>query len=180
MSPHTSFNSHTTFLHQPWFSERDAENVLFVSVHGYGPRERGLEDLMPHAAFYPGSGKTSIPRVPSSPRHKAIPIHSGCSIESHIDPVEVVLDNSKKLVKVVHDIKDDDDDDDDEEGTSNDHYALEQLMSDHSSSKSLYTQVFHKKRMYSTLLNKAGDRELSTSRESTMAPLILGTVRCGD
>ena len=134
---------------------------------------------MPHAAFYPGSGKTSIPRVPPSPRHKAIPTPT--SIESHIDSVNVIIDNSKKLVKIVHDDDDDDDDDDgdyddDEEGASNDHYALEQLMSDHSSSRSLYTQVFHKKRMYSTLLNKAGDRELSTSRESSMAPLILGTV----
>jgi len=155
-----------------------------VSVHGYGPRERGLEDLMPHAAFYPGSGKTSIPRVPPSPRHKAIPIPSGCSLESHIDPVEVVIDNSTKQVKVLHDVYDDDDDDsddegdydDDEESGGNDHYALEQLMSDPSSSRSLYTQVFHKKRMYSTLLNKAGYRELSTSRERGMAPLILGTM----
>lgn len=141
---------------------------------------------MPHAAFYPGSGKTSIPRVPPSPRHKAISTPSGCSLESHLDPVEVAIDNSTKLVKVLHDVDDDDDEDndddddydDDEESASNDHYALEQLMSDPSSSRSLYTQVFHKKRMYSTLLNKAGYRELSTSRERGMAPLILGTVRC--
>ena len=29
--------------YKPWFDGNDAENVLFVSVHGYGPRERGLE-----------------------------------------------------------------------------------------------------------------------------------------
>lgn len=49
--------------YKPWFDANDAENVLFVSVHGYGPRERGLEHLMPLVAFYPGSGKTHLPRV---------------------------------------------------------------------------------------------------------------------
>ncbi|KAJ1425159.1 hypothetical protein B484DRAFT_349729, partial [Ochromonadaceae sp. CCMP2298] len=55
-------------LHQPrykpWHSEQDVQNVMFVSVHGYGPRERELEHLMPRSAFYPGSGKTSLPEVP--------------------------------------------------------------------------------------------------------------------
>lgn len=57
---------------KPWYSEQDASNVMFVSVHGYGPRERGLEHLFPRAAFYPGSGKTSLPVVPPpSPRTEA-------------------------------------------------------------------------------------------------------------
>ena len=47
--------------YKPWFDENDAKNVMFVSVHGYGPRERGLEHLMPSVAFYPGSGQTFIP-----------------------------------------------------------------------------------------------------------------------
>ena len=42
---------------------RSTENVLFVSVHGYGPREQGMEHLMPHCAFYPGSGRTVLPTI---------------------------------------------------------------------------------------------------------------------
>jgi hypothetical protein len=52
-----------TVTYKPWHSERDPSNVMFVSVHGYGPRERGLEHMLPMAAFYPGSGKTVIPDV---------------------------------------------------------------------------------------------------------------------
>lgn len=52
--------------YKPWHSERDASNVMFVSVHGYGPRERGLEHMLPMAAFYPGTGRTVIPEVPRS------------------------------------------------------------------------------------------------------------------
>lgn len=59
--------------YKPWHGEQDASNVMFVSVHGYGPRERGLEHLLPRAAFYPGSGKTSLPEVPPpSPRADAV------------------------------------------------------------------------------------------------------------
>ena len=47
--------------YKPWYDSNDSKNVIFVSVHGYGPRERGLEHLMPQAAFYPGSGATSLP-----------------------------------------------------------------------------------------------------------------------
>lgn len=35
--------------YKPWLNERDAEEVLFVSVHGYGGR-----DLAGRGAFYPG------------------------------------------------------------------------------------------------------------------------------
>lgn len=48
--------------YKPWFDVDDAKNVLFVSVHGYGPRERGYERFMPAAAFYPGTGKTCVPQ----------------------------------------------------------------------------------------------------------------------
>jgi hypothetical protein len=47
--------------YKPWFGANDCDNVLFVSVHGYGPRARGLEYLFPASAFYPGSGATKIP-----------------------------------------------------------------------------------------------------------------------
>ena len=47
--------------YKPWYGEDDAQNVMFVSIHGYGPRERGLESMFPQGAFYPGSGKTKLP-----------------------------------------------------------------------------------------------------------------------
>lgn len=48
---------------KPWHDFQDSQNVLFVSVHGYGPRDRELEEMMPQAAFYPGSGRTSMPNL---------------------------------------------------------------------------------------------------------------------
>lgn len=59
------FGKMYTPRYKPWFSEKDSDNVLFVSVHGYGPRQRGLESLFPAAAFYPGSGKTVVPEISS-------------------------------------------------------------------------------------------------------------------
>jgi acetoin utilization deacetylase AcuC-like enzyme len=49
--------------YKPWLGTEDAQNVLFVSVHGYGPREKGYERFMPAAAFYPGTGKTCVPET---------------------------------------------------------------------------------------------------------------------
>ena len=56
-----SFGSVETARYKPWHDVDDADNVLFVSVHGFGPKEAGLEHLMPMAAFYPGTGKTVVP-----------------------------------------------------------------------------------------------------------------------
>lgn len=53
--------------YKPWHDEHDTENVLFVSVHGYGPQERGLEHLFPRGAFYPGSGKSCLPTDVTKP-----------------------------------------------------------------------------------------------------------------
>lgn len=58
-----SFGSIAVPRFKPWFDQHDAENVLFVSVHGYGPRERGMS--MPLASFYPGTGPTKIPDLGS-------------------------------------------------------------------------------------------------------------------
>jgi acetoin utilization deacetylase AcuC-like enzyme len=58
-----SFGTLMTPRYKPWYDGDDANNVLFVSVHGYGPREQGLEYMMPRAAFYPGSGKTTLPDI---------------------------------------------------------------------------------------------------------------------
>lgn len=51
---------------KPWYDANDPDNVLFISVHGFGPRERidPTEHLMfPVGAFYPGTGKTIVPEV---------------------------------------------------------------------------------------------------------------------
>jgi hypothetical protein len=53
--------------YKPWFDTTDHENVMFVSVHGFGPREKGLEYAMPAAAFYPGTGATHFPSPRPSP-----------------------------------------------------------------------------------------------------------------
>lgn len=57
----SSFGTMYVPRYKPWFGEDDADNVLFVSVHGFGARERGLEHLLPAGAFYPGSGDTKYP-----------------------------------------------------------------------------------------------------------------------
>eukprot|EP00597_Dinobryon_sp_UTEXLB2267_P005378 CAMPEP_0170065406 /NCGR_PEP_ID=MMETSP0019_2-20121128/5506_1 /TAXON_ID=98059 /ORGANISM="Dinobryon sp., Strain UTEXLB2267" /LENGTH=560 /DNA_ID=CAMNT_0010272269 /DNA_START=242 /DNA_END=1921 /DNA_ORIENTATION=- len=57
-------------FYKPWLGRDDPDNVMFVSVHGYGPRERGLEHLMPLAAFYPGTGKTQLPVPDTVPTQK--------------------------------------------------------------------------------------------------------------
>jgi len=59
----STFGSVNVPRYKPWYGEDDAQNVMFVSIHGYGPRERGLESMFPQGAFYPGSGKTKIPAV---------------------------------------------------------------------------------------------------------------------
>jgi acetoin utilization deacetylase AcuC-like enzyme/ankyrin repeat protein len=57
----SNFGSINVPRYKPWFGEDDSSNVLFVSIHGYGPRERGLESMFPQGAFYPGSGRTTLP-----------------------------------------------------------------------------------------------------------------------
>eukprot|EP00605_Chrysophyceae_sp_TOSAG23-4_P001405 GSChrysophyteH1.ASY1.ANO1.1527.1 assembled CDS len=57
----SSFGSINVPRYKPWYGEDDAQNVLMVSIHGYGPRERGYESMFPVGAFYPGSGRTSLP-----------------------------------------------------------------------------------------------------------------------
>lgn len=58
--------------YKPWHDVDDAKNVLFVSVHGYGPRERGYERFMPAAAFYPGTGRTCLPQNSSPPSQSPV------------------------------------------------------------------------------------------------------------
>lgn len=179
-------------LLQPWYSESDSENVLFVSVHGYGPRERGLEELMPYAAFYPGSGKTSIPAALASLKQKTPAKFATAS------SVKLPLGDEKKIdddvnmkfskVKNAFDKDEDDDEEDDsdsdynEEEDDEDSYdamvrsALEEMAAEKSSSKNVYTQILRTKTMFNTLLlSSSGDRELVAAKDVGMTPLILGT-----
>lgn len=51
-------------IYKPWLGSNDSNNVLFVSVHGYGPPEKSLQAFFPHsAAFYPGTGPTTLPDI---------------------------------------------------------------------------------------------------------------------
>jgi hypothetical protein len=45
---------------KPWLDVDDANNVLFVSVHGYGPRAKNVPAISGYF-FYPGSGETQFP-----------------------------------------------------------------------------------------------------------------------
>ena len=96
----------STPRYKPWFNEKDPDNVLFVSVHGYGPRER--LQLSPEASayeqhiamanvgsFYPGTGKTCIPEV-YAPR----PIEQDCiSTTSGFDVASLSSINKIKVQK---------------------------------------------------------------------------------
>jgi acetoin utilization deacetylase AcuC-like enzyme len=102
--------------YKPWLDENDHNNVLFVSVHGYGPREKGLEEMMPQAAFYPGTGRTSLPKVPK-------PKDGGSVYSSDGDGDDNGSDNGSDegndkeeniLMKIQRAVEDDDDDDDDD------------------------------------------------------------------
>ncbi len=47
-------------VYKPWVSENDHDNVLFISVHGYGPSSRKYAAYFPLSAFYPGTGATTV------------------------------------------------------------------------------------------------------------------------
>ncbi|CAN0478895.1 unnamed protein product, partial [Ectocarpus sp. 12 AP-2014] len=48
--------------YKPWLNAEDPDKCLFVSVHGYGLKERE----MPSGWFYPGSGKTTDCPIPDA------------------------------------------------------------------------------------------------------------------
>lgn len=50
--------------YKPWRNREDVEKVLFVSVHGYGKKERRYQNI-PGGWFYPGSGETTDCPLPS-------------------------------------------------------------------------------------------------------------------
>lgn len=98
--------------YKPWYSERDPSNVLFVSVHGYGPRERGLEHMLPMAAFYPGSGKTTLPTiVPTAASNGATTAGASGAAQQPRPATSFTAKNVKgKETKEVQDVDDQHDD----------------------------------------------------------------------
>ena len=125
----TGFGTSYTPRFKPWHDAWDARNVLFVSVHGYGPREEGLEHLMPAAAFYPGSGRTVLPEAipPPSEGISASDKTDGI-ISAEIFEKPAAMKKAAAAMRVgkhpaivssvdnENDHDDDDDEDDDDEG----------------------------------------------------------------
>lgn len=138
--------------YKPWHGEADPQNVLFVSVHGYGPRERGLEHLMPQAAFYPGTGKTVLPDIPGA-AVPAVP-SSGSA------PVEVPMQRDEEEEE---EEEDDGDFDRDEDEDEDDDYSVDEYTPAAQGSGGRLDEMRH---MYEF----RGDSGLSLSR---MPPLIL-------
>eukprot|EP01035_Chromulina_nebulosa_P018539 gene18539-24259_t len=95
------FGSIYTPTYKPWYDIDDARNVFFVSVHGYGPRQMGYEHLMPQAAFYPGSGRTTIPTVSLDGDRNDMVVDIENENDKHIntdnDKLEQTIDDLKKL-----------------------------------------------------------------------------------
>jgi len=94
--------------YKPWFGDHDTENVMFVSVHGYGPQERGLEHMFPQGAFYPGSGRTVTPAEVVATSEET------CTNATVLNEQEEALDEVAKMTGNDDDDDDDDDDNDDD------------------------------------------------------------------
>lgn len=112
---------HAPFF-KPWRDMDDPDNVLFVSVHGYGPPQRGLEHLFPsRAAFYPGTGRTTLPVVLSpldvndDIENEVSATHDSSVAKEHEEDVEMIIAAASVL-----EYQGVDDDNDDEEEEDND------------------------------------------------------------
>lgn len=109
--------------YKPWFDLEDANNVLFVSVHGYGPRERGLpEHMLPMAAFYPGSGRTVLPDVSGAPPAvasgdgaTAAPVASKPKVKVTVTEGEGEEEENNGEAAMEEEDEDEDDEDDEDE-----------------------------------------------------------------
>lgn len=103
-----SFGAVNTPRYKPWYDDSDVDRVMFVSVHGYGPRDHNTS--MPCASFYPGTGKTTIPSV-KTPEER-VRTHSEQHVVSSSAPPTITMSDDGD--------DDDDDDDDDSDWQSND------------------------------------------------------------
>ena len=90
---------------------------MFVSVHGFGPRDHNA--TMPCATFYPGTGKTCVPNIPSAAEHSD-------HVHSDIAPSETSPDISNPDHVPIVSMSDEDDEDDDQ-----DDYQLRRSYSGH-------------------------------------------------
>ena len=120
-----SVGSISTPRFKPWYDSNDADNVLFVSVHGFGPRERGLE-AFPKATFYPGTGRTAVPEMNQLSGDKGLLVQGEkVNISTEEAPREFSQDeaqkdelcneNGAKGTTILDDLGDDDDDDSDDD-----------------------------------------------------------------
>eukprot|EP00595_Chromulina_sp_UTEXLB2642_P000927 CAMPEP_0196761850 /NCGR_PEP_ID=MMETSP1095-20130614/1157_1 /TAXON_ID=96789 ORGANISM="Chromulina nebulosa, Strain UTEXLB2642" /NCGR_SAMPLE_ID=MMETSP1095 /ASSEMBLY_ACC=CAM_ASM_000446 /LENGTH=426 /DNA_ID=CAMNT_0042111881 /DNA_START=1101 /DNA_END=2377 /DNA_ORIENTATION=- len=110
------FGSIYTPTYKPWYDVDDARNVFFVSVHGYGPRQMGYEHLMPQAAFYPGSGRTTIPTVSldGDKDNMVEDIENENNNHNNTENDKVVKTIDGKDLLLNSDVEDDDEEDDDD------------------------------------------------------------------
>ena len=125
------FGAVTMPRYKPWLNDEDTDNVLFVSVHGYGPREKGLEHLFPYAAFYPGSGKTQYPLLIKKKNDNLVVEGKGLPSKSvgvglgDMEEMEAVTgveadENGNDHANLPQDNEQDEDEDDDEDNDDDD------------------------------------------------------------
>ena len=180
--------------YKPWHSEQDSANVMFVSVHGYGPRERGMEHMMPMAAFYPGSGKTAIPEVAGQAASQGLKVEtkaqrspplstSGQQPSAVAMEVEAGLNNPTGIRSDSENDSDDGSnasDNDSDDGSSIDP-SMQSAAADTGIMGSIYRRVAQARKMYSSFPTQqwaeasqsAGGATADTTALQAMPPLIL-------
>eukprot|EP01039_Chlorochromonas_danica_P004697 gene4697-5145_t len=189
------FGQLQTAAYKPWFSHLDADRVLFVSVHGYGPREKGLEYLFPQAAFYPGTGPTSIPPITRLTSHKeqsqseenavAKPVTAEEGLEQK-EPQEQTENNEvsqcldEENGEVIMEDEDDDEDGDyeeDEDDDEDESWHEEAVPAEQSSSTAPASQIQELRDMYSRPHCPKGHKDVTVAKDAAclgqMEPLIL-------
>lgn len=129
--------------YKPWFGENDTDNVMFVSVHGYGPQERGLEHMFPQGAFYPGSGRTVTPAAVVAHSHESA-VTKGISSSVVKSEEEIKMETESMIrsedaakMSGVNDAEEDEDDENDEDYEDNGHHDNDSDTSDTSASASI-------------------------------------------
>jgi hypothetical protein len=177
-----------TVTYKPWHSERDPSNVMFVSVHGYGPRERGLEHMLPMAAFYPGSGKTVIPDVSlassanpprEDARSSAVPRKTAAAAPSAASGAGAPMDSDSEDGSAdgsgagFSEQEDGEGEDGDSDGDDDGEDLLRAASSGRSSAADVYRKVLQAKAMYSTYATSASAAPAQSAPQREMPPLIL-------
>lgn len=171
----SAFGTMHTPRYKPWFGNEDANNVLFVSVHGYGPNQRGMEQYMPMGAFYPGTGSTHIPKMEdvdasrgsanSKSSDVATPTPKSISSDSD-DKSSSSGDEGGGGADGVDGNDDDDDDDDDSDYGSNKSGSLEAISVTSHKAKAGISTLLHNHQL-------ARERRLTGATGRLLEPLIL-------